>query len=815
MAQNSLTAINKALDDIFKRLKDLDQLASGISSGAGGTSGGTSTGGGSVMPSSLGKFSSLAKYSGAAGNFLAGALGVAAGASSALPDVKLTMARESGIYGAGVASGGMVSRNAIESGTRLGLGKFMNIEGATGVVSGILAGRGMIPGSRTYNQTVTSVGQAARYLNMPNDVAAQAIEGLTSGPTSAMMMNSFGVFTSNPVTGQAMTQGQIFEQLAKRWTAGNKTTVAGTMESIRRGALGSNIRNSGLDSAQQALLSQYMIDRAGGINMDLSDPNAISKAIDRNQKMGIENPFLSGMELTSANDQMMNRATQPYIQGMKDATAGLIDLKKSLEGLPDSFYKTKAAVDTFIGDFTGAGVTAAAVAGVTGLFSTITSLIEGMMIAKGVKTIATAMRGGGGGKTTPKSSTGTPKGSGWGRSDAARAADAYTPKSGSNVGNVLKSFGKSAALSVGVSAAVSSVFEDVALVQNMNNPEWVKQQKKEIKKTQKDPWAAFGKWAKDPWNWVESILSLGMSGGPANAVRTGNMTVANGIAGNGPLRLVAPVNARVTAPFGDRSKVHPNGHKGTDFGVAEGTPVGAAGDGVVSRVQWTTGTGQIVEIDHGGGFSTLYAHLSQALVSVGTQVKQGNIIAKSGNTGTQTTGPHLHFEVRKNGTPINPAPYLGGSIALSAGNFGSAMSLSASSDLGGLLSTGAATASGLMSGMSGIDPTANAPHVKPPASYTGANYMAKSNNSTGNVGRSKSGSNSAEGTGGGYVPVAMPSGGTGGSGAVLEKSHGNHTNNVTINLSIQKATADEAKNFAKLVKEYMEEDTLLHKMGSK
>jgi hypothetical protein len=151
--------------------------------------------------------------------------------------------------------------------------------GSDSAVAAMLTTRGMVPGSSTFGSTVTAVGQAARYLNMSNEVSASAIEGLTSGSTSAMMMRNFGVFTSNPATGQAMSQAQIFSQLADRFTGGRQTTVEGTMESLRRGNLGSNIRNSGLDSAQQAMLSQYMIDRARGINMDLSDPDSISEAI--------------------------------------------------------------------------------------------------------------------------------------------------------------------------------------------------------------------------------------------------------------------------------------------------------------------------------------------------------------------------------------------------------------------------------------------------------------------------------------------------------------------------------------------------------
>lgn len=117
---------------------------------------------------------------------------------------------------------------------------------------------------------------------------------------------------------------------------------------------------------------------------------------------------------------------------------------------------------------------------------------------------------------------------------------------------------------------------------------------------------------------------------------------------------------RATSLFGNR--YHPvlkvyKLHTGIDYGVPTGTPVHAMADGEVIIATYSSGYGNYVVINHGSGISTLYAHNSKLLVKVGDKVKGGEIISKSGNTG-YSTGPHLHFEVRKNGTPINPEPYV-------------------------------------------------------------------------------------------------------------------------------------------------------------
>jgi murein DD-endopeptidase MepM/ murein hydrolase activator NlpD len=118
--------------------------------------------------------------------------------------------------------------------------------------------------------------------------------------------------------------------------------------------------------------------------------------------------------------------------------------------------------------------------------------------------------------------------------------------------------------------------------------------------------------------------------------------------------LIWPVNGPVTSPFGYRwGRLH----AGIDIGVPEGTPIHAAAAGTVVLAAWTGGYGNYTCIDHGGGLATCYAHQSAYAVSTGAHVSQGQVIGYVGNTG-HSFGPHLHFEVRINGVPVDPLGYL-------------------------------------------------------------------------------------------------------------------------------------------------------------
>ncbi|WP_350343662.1 peptidoglycan DD-metalloendopeptidase family protein [Proteinivorax tanatarense] len=122
---------------------------------------------------------------------------------------------------------------------------------------------------------------------------------------------------------------------------------------------------------------------------------------------------------------------------------------------------------------------------------------------------------------------------------------------------------------------------------------------------------------------------------------------------------IRPTTGRVSSPFGYRN--HPftgarQFHSGVDIANSTGTPIKATANGTVVRASYNGGYGNMIIIDHGYGYTTYYAHLSEIEVRTGQKVTKGETIGQMGSTG-QSTGPHLHYEVRVRGNPVNPTDY--------------------------------------------------------------------------------------------------------------------------------------------------------------
>lgn len=130
-----------------------------------------------------------------------------------------------------------------------------------------------------------------------------------------------------------------------------------------------------------------------------------------------------------------------------------------------------------------------------------------------------------------------------------------------------------------------------------------------------------------------------------------NSAVVNGIT-----LASKPLDGTITSRFGEVSSLRSGAHTGLDIARPIGSDIKVAGDGVVTFTAYSGSYGKLVKVDHGNGVETWYGHCSKIYAKVGQQVSAGDVIAAVGTTGN-STGPHLHFEIRINNTPVNPQKY--------------------------------------------------------------------------------------------------------------------------------------------------------------
>lgn len=143
-------------------------------------------------------------------------------------------------------------------------------------------------------------------------------------------------------------------------------------------------------------------------------------------------------------------------------------------------------------------------------------------------------------------------------------------------------------------------------------------------------------------------------------VSTGKVNTSTTISYNKPtlgINLIRPISGTITSRFGASSSRRVSKHTGLDIAASTGTKIKAAAGGTVTFSGYKSSFGYMVVINHGNGVETYYAHCSKLFVSAGQQVNQGAVIAAVGNTGN-STGPHLHLEVRVNGVAYNPQNYV-------------------------------------------------------------------------------------------------------------------------------------------------------------
>lgn len=722
--------------------------------------------------------------------------GVVAGGFMAMPDVETTMARASGFYGANLLQGGSAGgRKGIAAATFGAMKGGITGLGMDAATAGILSGMGVSTNATGVNSgqfanLARSTANAAKYLGMDNAVAAQALGGLTSGATSSSLMRNFGMYTTDPTTGKRLSSTQIFAQLNERMTGGQKLSVEDLKTSMQGGALASNLQNSGLDPAQQRLAYQYMLDAASGKKMDLGDDELMARL----QKDAGDNPMQSEYSAVTAQTKTMETATEAYIEGMKQAVVVIEQFNGAMQTFlkspaGDAMARMNAGTNLAMKDPTVGGGIAAAGGILSGLGSVGGALLTNALLSKSLRGAGViGAKGSGAGGTGLGKGTGGGKGmklmKGVGIAGLASVAGSFVGDAvagGSALGSTQSKIGSAlsyGAQGAGLGAMIGSVVPGIgtgigAAIGGIGG-------------------AIYGGFAGD--------------GGGQNL---GSGSNSGGAGAGADFKLIHPVGkARMVCGYGVVDDLHPNGHLAVDWSAAEGTGIMAAAAG---KVTYTGGTakntmgtssrsyGLNVIVDHGNGYSTLYAHVSGFDVTVGQQVTQGQQIARVGNTG-YSVAPHLHFELRRGTAKIDPSPFLGANYAQNSGIAGSGTASSVRAGMGGSADAGLL---GFSSGAAGNG-------TKIPSSYKGAAVGKPASVGGGRTSASSGGGGTLLGKGtstganlGGGMGTTGGGDGPGGGGG----------NNVTINLTVAQASEAEARRFAKLVQEYLENDTLTSTMG--
>lgn len=792
--EDALGLVARVNQELDKATAKVDKLIAALKSSNYSTGGV----GGGVMPNSLANISAYAHSANrmeTAAGVMGGVGQMASGVFSMLPGTEAVVQRAGSYYGATRRIGGGMSRKQLQNVTFSGLQGGITSAGSDQQVAGYLGAAGMqasgLAGS-TYQQTLRSVGNAAKYLNMDNLSAVSAIEGLTSGVGSGNMMNMYGMFTADPRTGKEYTQGQIFEQLAQRFTAGQgKATVAETLASLRRGALGSNIRNSGMTADQQRMFGDFMIARAKGQYMDLSDPEAMKKLGDPNN----ENPFAAAYGVNTAATGAMQSAEGTYLKAIEDVTPALENLHKAAGTLADGFLGyAKAMSDTFMGSSVGSGTASA----LGGIGSAAGSLATGYLASKAI----TAFAGkGAASKGSTKALSFAPKGnSALGKAPGALGAVVGGVSSYQNAAAGNEFDWTSALLQTATAAGAAALVSGGTAAL----PAAV---------------LTFGA------NVAGHFLGGGISGGTSSSVGLGPSS-GNTDDGMGFARPVA--GGEVSAAYGQKGSIWNSGyHKGTDYAVPLGTPVYAAAAGKVIKAKNSPGNdgqyteyGKYVKIDHGNGYVTIYAHLSDVSVHVGDEVQKGQLIGKSGATG-KVTGPHLHFEVQKNGQAVSPGSLAAGTVgtegtATTSGDTKQTGSLD-SSVLGIVMGKGSGLAPLLRFGTSGVkgnfQTTAQVVASGMTAGITGVSSPMVAATGGGLSAPSASGGTTSSIGLGANSAVPQEYGASSPVRSVTGASGYSVSPTVNITVNVARASEAEAMRMVELVKQQLEDKELISMMG--
>ena len=300
-----------------------------------------------------------------------------------MPNVDATIARMSDYYTAGLRQPGMSMQSLQGIAMRTGL----SATGRSSEVMNYLSSQGVSMATSLGPQQATQIANASKYLGMDPMQAAQAINGLTNGTGSANMMRNFGIYTSDPNTGNPLSQTQIFDQLHGQLTAGRaKATVNDVNNSFNRGNLGASLQASGMDDATIQMYHLYELSRAEGRKLDLNDETAMQAYRQQQIDAGNINPNEAAQKISTSTEGVMNKAQDQYVAGLNAAATSIEFLNSTIVdklipalGVPTGYLSMAAGNNPL-------GAVASGIGGVVGgALSFGTQMLFNSVLGKGGK----------------------------------------------------------------------------------------------------------------------------------------------------------------------------------------------------------------------------------------------------------------------------------------------------------------------------------------------------------------------------------------------------------------------------------------------
>jgi murein DD-endopeptidase MepM/ murein hydrolase activator NlpD len=245
-----------------------------------------------------------------------------------------------------------ISRNQLQRATFSAMGGGLSSVGSDAIVAAGLAGRGYTPGSANYQQAAAQIGGAYKYLGMDNAVATQAISGFQTGPMGANLYQ-YGINTRTS-SGKEKTPGQLAKELMGVM-GGGKATTQQVRESFQRGALGANLKTMGFDPAQQEILYQAMIDLSAGRDPDLAK-RGNAQGTDKNS-----NTMLTAQgRMNASQTSLMTKGEESMIKGFENAADTVEAFNRALENVIQPLSQLKGLVGGVGGTNVGAGIAVSA-----------------------------------------------------------------------------------------------------------------------------------------------------------------------------------------------------------------------------------------------------------------------------------------------------------------------------------------------------------------------------------------------------------------------------------------------------------------------